>query len=84
MTELINNAASGTVILLFLAGVFSYVVLKPLNQAIGSLQEAIKELRDEMRAGEERRHRMEIRLAEIDQSTRSAHHRLDDHINKEG
>lgn len=84
MGDLLNNAASGTVIVLFLAAVFSYVVLKPLNKSIDSLEKAIKGLSDEMKAGEERRHAMEIRLAEIDQSTRSAHHRLDDHINKEG
>lgn len=76
--------ASLAVVLAFFGSVFSYFVLRPLHGAIQDLRLTLKDLRDDMKKSEERRHVLEVRLAEVDQSTRSAHHRLDDHINKEG
>lgn len=77
MDETIQNMASLTVVLTFIGCVFSYFVLRPLYSAIGELRITIRELRDDIRIHEERRHAMEIKLAEVDQSTRSAHHRID-------
>lgn len=76
--------ASLAVVLAFFGSMFSYFVLRPLYGAIQDLRLTLKDLRDDMKKSEERRHVLEVRLAEVDQSTRSAHHRLDDHINKEG
>ena len=75
--EWIHIAASMTVILGFVAGVFSYVILKPLNKAIGDLNKAINDLRMDLLTAEDRRHELEIKVAEIDQRARSAHHRID-------
>ena len=75
--EWIHTVASMTVILGFVAGVFSYVILKPLNKAIGDLNRAIGELRMDLLTAEDRRHELEVKVAEIDQRARSAHHRID-------
>lgn len=77
MEDTIQFLASLSVVLVFLGSVFSYFVLRPLYSAISELRITIRELRDDIKEHEARRHTMEIRLAEVDQSTRSAHHRLD-------
>lgn len=75
--EWIHTAASMTVVIGFMAAVFSYVILKPLNKAIGDLNKAIGDLRMDLLTAEDRRHELEIKVAEIDQRARSAHHRID-------
>lgn len=77
LLEWIHIAASGTVVFGFVAGVFSYVILRPLNKAISDLNQAIGELRMDLLTAEDRRHELEIKVAEIDQRARSAHHRID-------
>ena len=77
MEDTIQFLASLSVVLVFLGSVFSYFVLRPLYSAINELRTTIRELREDIKHNEERRHAMEIKLAEVDQSTRSAHHRLD-------
>lgn len=63
---------------------FYWLVLRPLNQSITDLQKVLHDLRSDLKENEERRHSLEVRVEGIDSSVRSAHHRLDDHINKEG
>ena len=58
--EWIHTAASVAVVIGFMAGVFSYSVLKPLNKAIDNLDRAIAELRMDMLTAEDRRHQMEL------------------------
>lgn len=76
--DILKDLAPLTTVLLFLGGVFSFAVLRPLNSAIDSLHEAVKELRKEIRTSDERRHEMEVKLADVDARARSAHHRIDD------
>lgn len=75
--EFIHAADSLTGVLTFLGGLIFFFVLRPLNGAIKELRDAIKELRADLRTSEERRHMIEIKLAEVDQRARAAHHRLD-------
>lgn len=75
--EIFKDLAPATVVLTFLGAVFSYFILRPLYSAISELRATIRELREEVRKNEERRHALEIKLAEVDQSSRSAHHRID-------
>lgn len=75
--ETIKDIAPACVVLGVVWGVFQYVILRPLNSAIDSLKEAIKELRQEIKAGEEHRHEMEVKITEIDARAKSAQHRLD-------
>lgn len=80
--EMVNSAlamaVAVTVVLGFMWSIFSYVILRPLNNAIVELREAIKEMRKEIKEDEEDRHKMELRMAEIDQRARAAHNRLDE------
>lgn len=80
--ELINSAVTICALLGFIGGVVAYV-LRPLNTAIVELQVTVKELRTELRGAEERRHDLEIKVAEIDQRARSAHHRIDELTGRE-
>lgn len=73
----INSLASTTVVLGFAGGVFSFVILRPLNLAIDNLNKVVNELRQELMTAENRWHELEIKVAEIDQRARSAHHRID-------
>lgn len=81
MDEL-NNAATATIVLGFCGGVFSYFILRPLNNSIVELRAAVKELRSELRTGEERRHNLEIKIAEVDQRAKAAHNRLDEIVKR--
>ena len=75
--EVIEEILSVTAVLGVIWAIFSYVILRPLNQSISALGDAIRELRSEIKVADERRHQLEIKIAEIDQRARSAHHRLD-------
>lgn len=75
--EIFKDLAPATVVLTFLGAVFSYFILRPLYSAISELRITIRELREEVRKNEERRHELAIKVAEIDQSSKSAHHRID-------
>ena len=77
MIEWLKDIAPLTGLMVVVWGVFQYVILKPLNMAIESLREAIKELRCEIRDAEERRHEMEVKLTEVDARSKSAQHRID-------
>lgn len=72
----INILASWTVVLGFVGGVFSWVVLRPLNNAIENLNKAVGELRMEILTAEGRRHDLELKVAEIEQRAKSNTHRL--------
>ena len=56
---------------------FSFAVLRPLNNSIKALQKTIDEMRSEMKESRKKRQELEVHLAEVDQSVRSAHHRID-------
>ena len=75
--EIFKDLAPATVVLTFFGAVFSYFILRPLYAAISELRLTIRELREEVRINEERRHQLEIKVAEVDQSAKSAHHRID-------
>ena len=76
--DYLSSMAAATVVLGFIWGIFSVAILRPLNNSIVELRDATKELRAEMRESEERRHQQDIKIAEIDQRARSAHHRIDE------
>lgn len=73
----VNILAAWTVVLGFMGGVFHFAILKPLNKAIENLDKAIGELRMDLLTAEDRRHELELKVVEIDQRARAAHHRLD-------
>jgi hypothetical protein len=75
--EIIKDMVPLCMVLGVIWAVFRYVILQPLNTSIELLCEAVKELRKEIRIGEERRHEMELKIADIEARARSAHHRID-------
>lgn len=75
--EIINTVAQSVVIAGFLTGAFSYIVLTPLNKSIEGLRTIVSELKDELRYSEQRRHELQERVAKVEASAASAHHRLD-------
>lgn len=65
--------------ILSLCGViFNYAVIKPLSDSIQELRELIESTRDYLYDVEDKRQRMAERLAKVEASAASAHHRLDD------
>ena len=59
-----------TIIMSFIGSVFSYVFLKPINTSIQELNKTLKEM-------QESQHTMDKRLIRNEESTKSAHHRID-------
>lgn len=51
--------------------------IKPLTSAIEELRELIAEMKRDLRNNEEKRQVMDLRLAKLESSTASAHHRID-------
>lgn len=72
-----QSAAQTVVVLAFAGTVFSYIVLKPLNSAIEELRSMIADIRKEAKDREEKRQEMDLRIVKCEESTKSAHHRLD-------
>lgn len=75
--SMIETAAQIAAIAAVIGAAFSYTILRPLNASIKALKEAVDEMRAEMKESNRRRQELEVHLAEVDQSVRSAHHRID-------
>lgn len=66
------------VAILSLCGViFNYAVIKPLSSSIKELRELIESTQAYIRGVEEKRQNMAERLAKVEASAASAHHRMD-------
>ncbi len=61
-----------------------YLILRPVNMSVQGIEKSLVGLVQDLKEASERQQSMEVRLARVDSSVRSAHHRLDDHLNKEG
>ena len=75
--EILNTVAQSVAIAGFFAGAFSYIVLTPLNKSIEGLRTIVSELKDELRYSEQRRNELQERVAQVEASAASAHHRID-------
>ena len=65
-------------ILTILGAIFNFSVIKPLNGTIRALDASIENLQRQLHEVEEKRESMAIRLATVESSVKSAHHRLDE------
>lgn len=66
------------VAILSLCGViFNYAVIKPLSSSIEELRKLIESTQAYIRGVEEKRQNMAERLAKVEASAASAHHRMD-------
>lgn len=75
--SIVETAAQIAAIATVIGAAFSYTILRPLNASIKALREAVDEMRAEMKENNRQRQELEVHLAEVDQSVRSAHHRID-------
>ena len=57
--------------------IFNYAVIKPLSSSIQELRDLIESTQNYIRRVEEKRQNMAERLAKVEASAASAHHRLD-------
>lgn len=78
MESLIQMAGVIVAILSLCGVIFNYAVIKPLSASIKELRELIESTREYIRGVEEKRQNMAERLAKVEESAKSAHHRLDD------
>ena len=74
---IMETAAQIAAIATVIGAAFSYAVLRPLNASILALKDAVEDMRREMRESNKQRQELEVHLAEVDQSVRSAHYRID-------
>lgn len=78
MESLIQTTGVIVAILSLCGVIFNYAVIKPLSASIKELRELIESTREYIRGVEEKRQNMAERLAKVEASAASAHHRLDD------
>lgn len=57
--------------------IFNYAVIKPLSSSIQELRDLIESTQNYIRRVEEKRQNMAERLAKVESSATSAHHRID-------
>lgn len=77
MESLVQMAGVIVAVLSLCGIIFNYAVIKPLSDSIQELRELIESTRDYLYGVEEKRQRMAERLAKVEASAASAHHRLD-------
>ena len=77
MESLVQMAGVIVAILSLCGVIFNYAVIKPLSDSIQELRELIESTRDYIHGVEEKRQGMAERLAKVEASAASAHHRLD-------
>lgn len=66
-----------TGLLLALGALFNFSVIKPLNSAIQNLSKAIEHMQKQLHDVDEKRQKQAERLATVESSVKSAHHRID-------
>ena len=79
----LEQAAQLTIVLSFCGVLFNYVVIRPLNDSIRRLGDAIDNLREDWKRNNERLNRLEGTVAKIEQSVDIAHKRIDEILHRE-
>lgn len=73
----LSNTAQLVPIIIFAAGVVKYLIVNPLQTAITALKEAITEMKDMLFRVDQDQKGIDKRLVAVEESTKSAHKRLD-------
>ena len=66
-----------TTLMGILGMIFNFSVIRPLNEAIRNLSNTIDVMRAQLHEVDEKRQDMAVRLASVESSVKSAHHRID-------
>jgi chromosome segregation ATPase len=77
MESLVQMTGVIVAILSICGVIFNYAVIKPLSSSIEELRELIESTQAYIRGVEEKRQNMAERLAKVEASAASAHHRMD-------
>lgn len=75
--EVVQTVAGIVAIFGFLFSAFGYVVLKPIYASLDKFESKFDEMLAELKRSNSERHKLDVRLAQTENSVRSAHHRLD-------
>lgn len=70
VSEMLTLTVQITIIMSFIGGVVSYIFLTPLNKSIMELRRLIQSTQEQQRL-------IDLRLTRAEESTKSAHRRLD-------
>ena len=75
--DIFSTAVQVTIIGGAIWSIVSYVILKPLDKSIGRLEKSLDIMTVKLEEENKHSHNIEIKLAAVEQSARSAHKRLD-------
>lgn len=78
----LEQAAQLTIVLGFCGAIFNYIVIRPLNDSIQRLGDVINDLREDLKANNERLNRLEGEQREIKYALQKAHDRIDEFLRK--
>ncbi|MBR1804851.1 MAG: hypothetical protein IJ774_00535 [Selenomonadaceae bacterium] len=79
----LEQAAQLTIVLSFCGVLFNYVVIRPLNDSIRRLGDAIDNLREDLKQNKEQLNRLRGEVDEIKYALQKAHDRIDEFLKKE-
>ena len=82
--EWLEQAAQLTIVLTFLGGLFSYFIMRPLNDTLKDLRVAIGKLSDIQNLQNERLNRLENALDRLEREVVTAHARIDKFLHEGG
>ena len=74
----LNNTVQITIVIGFAAGVVKLLIISPLQNAINTLNDSVKEMKKMLAQIEKDQKDIDKRLVVVEQSAKSAHHRVDD------
>lgn len=77
LNDLVQTLAGIVGICAFFLSAFGYVVLKPIYESLERFETKFDEVLAELKQGNSERHKLDVRLAQAENSVKSAHHRLD-------
>lgn len=80
----LEQGAQLTIILTFLGGLFSYFIIRPLNDTLKDLRVAIGKLSDIQHMQNERLNRLEGAVERVEHAVSSAHARIDKFLGEKG
>jgi prefoldin subunit 5 len=73
----LSNLVQLITIAVFVGAGINLIVIKPLGSAITALKDTILDLKNAIENTEKARQDMDKRLVRVEESTKSAHHRID-------
>lgn len=77
MIDWLDAASQLVTVLGFVGVLFSLAVIKPINGTIMETRDDVREIKDGLKRYDERLRDLEVKIVEVEQRAKSAHHRID-------